>query len=341
METFQRGAAALLTILLIGAGCARRPEPEVVLYSTVDRDFAAPILSSFARGEGSGIEPRPRFDTNAYRSHDIDSLVAEIDSSGADVFWDEGILLTLRLQKRGLFEPHGWDVPASWPAIAIDNTWCGFAARARVLIVNEDLLPEGTQRPGSVLELADPQWKGRCAVARPFSGTSATHAAALHRQLGPERAETFFKGVAGNAAVLSSDDEVALAVAAGQYAWGLTDSDAAVAERDDRMPVAIVFPDQQPSQFGALRIPSTVGILKQAPHPVAARMLADFLISPETEKRLAMGNSSQIPLFREVDYTPHVLPPGGARWMDVDFAAVAEDWEAVEQMLEQIFGSSR
>lgn len=331
----------LLATLLSAAGCARRPEPEVTIYSTVDKDFAAPILSSFARGEGKDIKPLANFATQTRRSDAIESLVTEIETGGYDLFWNDGIFLTLRLQKLGLLEPHDWDVPAGWPAVAADNTWCGFAARARVLIVNEDLLPDADARPSSVMELADPRWKDRCAIARPTFGTAATHAAVLHQQLGSERAEAFFNEVADNAAILSSEDEVAQAVARGKYAWGLTDSDVAVSERDDRMPVAILFPDQQPSQFGTLRIPSTVAILKAAPHPVAAQVLADFLVSPETEERLAMGNSSQIPLFREADYVPRVLPAGGARWMDVEFETAAEDWEAIQPMLQAIFGSRR
>lgn len=335
----QRRTTALLVLLLLAGGCARRPESEVVLCSTVDKDFAAPILSSFTRGVGKEIRPRPHFNSRSNWSSDVAPLIAEMEQHGCDVFWNSGILHTLRLQKLGLLEPHDWQVPASWPAVAADNTWCGFAARARVLIVNADLLPEHDQRPSSVLELADDKWKGRCAIARPSSGTSATHAAVLYQQLGAERAESFFEAVASNAIVLSSDQHVAEAVAQGDYAWGLTTSDAAVVERDNRMPVAIVFPDQQPSQPGTLRIPTTVAILKKAPHPVAARVLADFLVSPQTEERLAMGNSSQIPLFREVDYAPRVLPPEGARWMDVDFEAAAEDWEAVEKMIERIFAS--
>lgn len=332
-------APILILFLLFAIGCSRRPEGEVVLCSTVDKDFAAPILSSFARSVENEIQPRPHFNSRPNWSSDIGPLVAEIEQHGCDVFWNSGILHTLRLQKLGLLEPHDWQVPAGWPAVAADKTWCGFAARARVLIVNVELLPEADQRPTSVMELADDKWKDRCAIARPSTGTAATHAAVLYQQLGAERAEAFFKDVAGNAAILSSDQHVAEAVARGDYAWGLTNSDAAVAERDDRMPVAIIFPDQQPSQWGTLRIPTTVAILNTAPHPVAARALADFLVSPETEKRLAMGNSSQIPLFREVDYTPHVLPPEGARWMEADFEAAAEDWETVEALVERIFAS--
>ena len=101
--------------------------------------------------------------------------------------------------------------------------------------------------------------------------------------------------------------------------------------------MAIVFPDQMPAELGTLRIPNTLAILKGAPHPVAAAKLADYLVSPETEDRLAMGDSSQIPMFREVPTQPRVLPKEGVRWMDVDFEAAADNWESTAEMLERIF----
>ena len=41
--------------------------------------------------------------------------------------------------------------------IASDGSWCGFAARARVLIVNTDLIKNPHDYPTSVAELADPK----------------------------------------------------------------------------------------------------------------------------------------------------------------------------------------
>ena len=52
-----------------------------------------------------------------------------------------------------------------------------------------------------------------------------------------------------------------------------------------------------------------------------------ILVRPETEDRLAMGNSSQIPISRGSEFPPRVLPPEPVRWMRVDFEAAAENWD--------------
>ncbi|WP_164104005.1 extracellular solute-binding protein [Candidatus Laterigemmans baculatus] len=332
----------LVGLWTIAAGCARQPAGEVVVYATVDQESAAPILSAFTRSEGKEIKPRAVFESASMPELSMQII---LHANGleervqGDLFWDDAVLETLLLQERGLLAPHDWDVPADWPAIAEDRTWCGFAARARVLIVNETLLPNPAERPTSVLDLADPRWRDKCGIAEPWrwGGTSATHAAVLYEQLGGEEFEKFFAAVAENAKLLPSNSSVAQAVAQGRLAWGVTDSDAAILERDGRMPVAIIFPDQQPNQFGTLRIPNTVAILKDAPHPLAAKLLADYLVSPATEERFAMGDGAQIPLSRSATYQPRVLPPEGARWMEVDFQSAAKSWSKANEILVQTF----
>jgi iron(III) transport system substrate-binding protein len=128
-----------------------------------------------------------------------------------------------------------------------------------------------------------------------------------------------------------------MAVSSGQLKWGLTDTDDAIIELDHKLPVAIVYPDQAPDQPGTLRIPNTIAVLKNAPHPVAAGRLADYLVSPETEDRLAMGDSSQLPISRDSKFPPRVLPEEPIRWMRVDFEAAADQWEEWAAELQQIF----
>ena len=103
------------------------------------------------------------------------------------------------------------------------------------------------------------------------------------------------------------------------------------------MPVAIVYPDQLPSQPGTLRIPNTVAVIRNAPHPVAAGNLADFLVRPQTEDRLAMGKSSQIPISRQSEFVPRVIPPDPIRWMRVDFEDAAKDWDNWVKQVQEIF----
>ena len=89
---------------------------------------------------------------------------------------------------------------------------------------------------------------------------------------------------------------MALSVAAGQLAFGLTDTDDAIEEVENGRPVAIVYPDQGEGQIGTLVIPNTLAIIKGSPNPEAARRLVDYLLSPAVEAKLAQGPSAQIPL---------------------------------------------
>ncbi|MEZ6091743.1 MAG: extracellular solute-binding protein [Pirellulaceae bacterium] len=328
------------TLVLLIGGCVPRPENEVVVYSALDQEFAAPILSSFDRHVDGEIKVNARFDIESTKTIGlVNRILAERDRPVCDLFWNNEIIHTVRLQKEGLLQPIDWPVDSVWPdgCIASDGTWCGFAARARILIVNRDLLPDEDQWPTSILDLADPKWKDQCAIARPLFGTTATHFAVLENHFGKEEAEALFRRIHDNAVTVSGNKQVAQAVSSGRIAWGLTDTDDAVIERDLGLSVDIIFPDQQPDQMGTLRIPNTLAVLKDAPHPVAAEQLALFLMSPETEMRLAMGNSAQIPLYRGVKHQPRVLPSQSVRWMKPNFEQAAEAWETLADRLNAIY----
>ena len=153
-------------------------------------------------------------------------------------------------------------------------------------------------RPSSIVELADPKWKGRCGLAKPLFGTTATHAAVLFAHWGNKRAQEYFAAVKGNARVLSGNKQVAVAVGQGQLAFGVTDTDDAISEVEKGLPVAIVYPDQGAGEMGTLFIPNTLSILRGAPHPGNARRLLDYLLTAEIETRLAQGAKRNFPCVR-------------------------------------------
>lgn len=324
------------------SGCVSRSESDVVVYSALDEDFAAPILAAFERSTENEVGVIGKYDIESTKTVGLaNQLIAEADTPRCDLFWNNEIMHTVRLQKLGILEPHDWRVPSTWPQdmVASDGTWCGFAARARVLLVNTDLLPSIDERPTRVNELADPKWEQNCAMARPLFGTTATHFAVLRDIIGKEKTLELLQSIHDNAVVLSGNKQVAQAVSSGKVAWGLTDTDDAIIEKDLGYPVEIIYPDQQPEQPGTLRIPNTLAILKNAPHPVAAGKLADFLMTPEIEDRLAMGRSSQLPISKESKFPPAVLPSEPVRWMRVDFEAAAEDWDAWAKTLADLFAN--
>ena len=322
------------------AGCISRSESDVVVYSALDRDFAAPILAAFERTGEKETKVIAKYDVESTKTIGlVNRIIAEKDNPTCDVFWNNEIMHTVRLQKRGLLAPHDWNVDLAWPSdmVSSDGTWCGFAARARVLIVNTKLITDKEDYPSSVSDLVDAKWKGKCAMARPLFGTTATHFAVLRERNGEEATLRQLQAIKDNAVILSGNKQVALAVSAGTVAWGLTDTDDAIIEKDLGRDVAIVFPDQGSGQPGTLRIPNVIAILKNAPHPVAASKLADYLIRPETEDRLAMGNSSQLPISRQSKFPPRVMPESPVRWMRVDFERAADHWQAWATKLDQLF----
>ncbi|HEY7427525.1 MAG TPA: hypothetical protein VH682_25050, partial [Gemmataceae bacterium] len=95
-----------LVLLLCCAGCPRSAsEPRVVLYCAQDQEFAVPVLDEF--GRLSGLTVAPKYDTEADKSVSLyQELVAEKNRPRCDVFWNNEILSTIRLQKQGLLEPY-------------------------------------------------------------------------------------------------------------------------------------------------------------------------------------------------------------------------------------------
>ncbi|MCA9238098.1 MAG: extracellular solute-binding protein [Planctomycetales bacterium] len=324
----------------LAAGCSDGTSREVVVYTALDEDFSLPIFAEFTRE--TGIEVLAKYDSESTKSVGLtQAILAEREHPRCDVFWNNELVNMLRLQQADLLQEYDSPVGGSYPAAYrdADGAWYGFAARARVLIVNTDLLAEG-ERPDSILDLADDAWAGRCAIAKPLAGTTATHAACLFAAWGAERAEEYFRGVKANAAVLAGNKHVALAVASGRYAFGLTDTDDAIIEVERGAPVAIVYPDQGEGQLGTLFIPNTLGIIRGAPHAREAEILVDYLLSPAVEGRLAAGPSAQIPLNPAVAEPPRVESPRTVRPMEVDFAAGADVWGRAARFLRDEFATA-
>ena len=346
MPMRSRGISPLTLIpLLIGlGGCGGSPDPgpagskpdggTVVVYSALDEEFSKPILDAY--GRSAGVEIRPKFDTESTKTVGLTNLlIAESTHPRCDLFWNNEILNTLRLREKGLlasFQPrHLGEIPDGYRGS--DGTWYGFAARARILLVNTAEVG-AKDMPTGLDDLLNPKWKGKVAIAKPLFGTTATHAACLFAAWGDEKATRFFRDLKANEVqVLSGNKQVAAAVGSGQFLFGLTDTDDAMGEINAGRPVTIVYPDRKPDQLGTLFIPNVVAVLKGAPHPEPARALADHLLSPEVEETLARGPSAQIPILLSSPGDARVETPRTVHPMAVDFEAAARIWDRVAAFL--------
>ncbi len=344
---WQRATIAALAILFLG--CVPQREKNVVLYSASDREYVTPILDAFERAN-PGIEIARQFDVEASKTLGLVTRIErERERPRCDVFWNNELIHTLRLQKQGLLASRRWKVPDNWPKgfKAKDGSWIGFAARARVLLVNKNKLPDPTTWPTSVIDLADERWHHRCGLAFPVYGTTASHMAVIasHRiNYGNDQTldwQVWSDGWIKHAIVLAGNKQVALAVSSGELAWGLTDTDDAIIEKEAGNPVEIVFPDQNKGGFGTLFIPNTMSVLSKSPNPVVAALLADYLVSEKSESRLTMGNSAQFPVWPNAKTKSRLTDKQEARWAEVDFEKAAESWTVVMESLKQRLDAGR
>lgn len=333
----------LSPLIVFTVGCGG-PAPRVVLYCAQDQEFAEQILRDFQAK--TSLPVAPHYDTEANKTVVLyDELVRERGRPRCDVFWNNEIVSTIRLEQQGLLDSYRSPAAAAFPAWtkAGDGSWQAFAARARVLIVNTGKVPGG-ERPKSLLDLTQAPWRGQVAMAKPEFGTSATQAACLFEVLGAEAAKKYYLGLKGNqVAIVPGNKQAAERVGRGEYAVGVTDTDDALAEVRAGRPVEVIFPDRdrgQGERMGTLFIPNVVAVIRGCPNPEGARKLVDFLLSPEVEAALARSESGQIPLNPEVKTRPPapIETPATVKAMDVDFNKAAEMWEEVQTFLRNEFG---
>ena len=328
------------TLLVLAAGCGRTEAPRVVVYTALDREFSRPVLEAYR--EKAGVEVAAKYDVESTKTVGLtQEIIAEAGGGRprCDLFWNNEILQTLRLKQKGLLAPfqpaNGADIPETFKAK--DGTWYGFAARARILLVNTKLVPEA-DRPKGIRDLTNPKWKGKIGLAKPLFGTTATHAACLFVAWGDGKAKAFFADLKKNGAlVMSGNKGVAQAVGSGRLAFGLTDTDDAMEEVTAGNPVAIVYPDRGPGELGTLFIPNTLAVIKGAPHAREAEALADHLLGPEVEAALANGPSAQIPLNRKTAAPARVETPRTVHAMPADFEAAAARWDGIAAYLTDEF----
>lgn len=329
--------------LLAGAilsSCSK--SPDVMLYLALDQEHSERLVREFERS--SGLVIATRFDTEASKTVGlVSAIVEEASRPRCDVFWNNELAHTVRLAQKGLLQPYASpsarSIPERWRDG--DGRWAGFAARARVFIVNTKLVPDPKDYPRSIWDLVDPRWKGKCGAARPLTGTTMTHFAALALVLGDPEFERFLVGLADNSvAMLQSNGATMRAVRDGELAFALTDTDDFHVALQKGHPVACVFPDQQEGGIGTMLIPNSIGIVANAPHKEAAQKLVDWVLRPETEALLAAAASAQIPLRAGVEGPKEksILRVDQFKAMAWDAEKTAASLETFSKRMQERFG---
>jgi iron(III) transport system substrate-binding protein len=312
LKWFAYASAALIVVALGFWHFLSGPRtPTVVIYVSHDQVFSELILKDFEKE--TGISVRAIYDTEETKSTGaMNRLIAEKNNPQADVYWANEPIRADVLRQQGIVAPYASPNSQGIPANFRDPNgfWTGFAARARVLIVNKNI---GT-KADSMLAYADAQWRGKTVVANPLFGTTTTQIAALFVLWGDERGQAFMNAVKDNGIKLSpSNGDSADLVARGEFAFSLVDSDDVVSRMRQHLPIELVYPDQGADGLGCFLVPNAVVLIAGAPHAELGKKLIDYLLSKETEAKLARSDAAQIPLHSLWRALPNSAPSTKSR----------------------------
>jgi iron(III) transport system substrate-binding protein len=142
-----------------------------------------------------------------------------------------------------------------------------------------------------------------------------------------------------NVKLSPSNGDSADLVARGQFAFSLVDSDDVVNRMNQHEPVTMVYPDQGKDEMGSLIVPNAAVLIAGSPHQGAGKKLIDYLLSRETERKLAFSDAAQIPLHPGVATPPRLQPIEAIKVMKVDYAAIATKLQVIQQFLKSWVGS--
>lgn len=323
-----------LALLLINR---RSPKEEiVVIYVSEDQVFSEPILKDFEKE--TGIIVKPVFDTEEAKSTGaMNRLIAEKDNPQADVYWANEPVRAEVLKQKGIaaayVSPNAEGIPQHFKDSA--GYWTGFSSRVRLFVVNRD----AREKPASILAYTDPRWKGRGVITNPLFGTTTDEIAALFVVWGDDRAKAFMEEMKKNGVRISTNNgESADFVASGQAVFSLVDSDDGVNRIRQGNPIEIVYPDQGEGEIGCMVVPNAAVLIKGAPHPENATRLIDYMLSKDTERKLAFADCAQIPLHPDVEMPKDLKPISEIRTMQIDFREVARKLVEIQPYLKNWVG---
>jgi len=206
---------SIIGLALTGCG-GDGPANTIVLYNGQHPQLTSELVQAFTRQTHIHVSVRTGDGIVL-----ADQLLQEGSSSPADVYLTENSPELMNLEAHGLLArlPDGIlaQIPARERSPAGD--WVGVALRVSSLAYDPARVP-ASQLPSSVLALAQPQWKGRIAVA-PTDSDFPPVVGAIIATYGRSVAAHWLAGIERNAQTYQDEEGVVAAVNGGDVAAGL------------------------------------------------------------------------------------------------------------------------
>ncbi|MEO7743733.1 MAG: extracellular solute-binding protein [Usitatibacter sp.] len=296
-----------------------RAEGTISLYTSMQLPDSRPLTEAFEKKYGikvqlwraSGEKVAQRVITEARGGrHDVD--VIETDGAQMEILYRERLLGPLS-------SPSIADIPAS--LIPAHRAYVPTRLTLYVMAFNTHKVAPA-QAPSSYEELLQPKWTGRFAV----EAADVAWFAATAKAMGEAEGIAYFRKLATmKPGVRSGHTLMAELVAAGEIDIALDAHVQGVARLKEKG-APIDWKPLQPA-FGQ---PSSVGVAARAPHPNAALLFVDFILSRQGQEVIKARN--RVPSNAAVD-----SPLNKFRYELINPAIMLEDWDRWSRLWSEIF----
>lgn len=302
----------------------------ITVYSGRNEDLVLPILEQFTDETGIEVE---------FRAGDSGELAAQLitegDASPADLFFSQDAGALGAVEKAGLLTA----LPSELLDIVAPSyrsssgQWVGTSGRARVFVVNPDLVDDP---PTTIDELLDPRWKGKIGFA-PTNASWQAFVTGLRVLRGDDAARAWLEGFAANDPVpYERNGVVRDAVNSGEVEVGLVNHyylyEKIAAEGAD----AVVAVNQfaAPGDPGGLVNVAGVGVLGSSDNQAAALALVEFLLGEEAQGYFAT-TTYEYPLRDGVATAEGVPPLDSLSPPEIDLADL-DSLAETQEMLQDV-----
>jgi iron(III) transport system substrate-binding protein len=286
-------AAGLLAAC--GAASGAPGAGSITLYSGQHEQTTQELVNAFEQQTGIHVNVR-------YNDEDsfANEIVTEESHPIADVFYTENSPPLEYLQEKGLLAHVDAATLRATPAKynSPDGDWVGVSARVSVLIYNPSLI-SAADLPASVLQLANPKYKGKLAFAAGETDFQPV-VTSVARTYGDAEAASWLNGIKANAGSHVSPDNETIAdevnrgaVAFGvvnQYYWYRMKAELGASNIHSKI---AYFAPRDP---GYVVDVSGAGILKSSAHQADAQKFLAFLVSEQGQEIIAHSISYEYPL---------------------------------------------
>lgn len=318
-------AAALL------AGCGGGKGTSIVVYNGQHPQLTQALVAAFQKQ--TGIKVNMRTNDSVVLA---DQLLSEGKHTPADVFISENSPEMMMLEQHGFLAKVDASTLAQIPAKDDSPTgeWVGMALRVSSLVYDPSLLP-ATKLPKSVLDLAQPQWKGKIGIAPTDSDFPPLVGAVIAKD-GEAAATTWLAGLKRNGELYQDDEAVVAAVNRGDVAAGIINQYYWYRLRLEIGKNAIhstlhYFPN---GDVGSITNISAAAVIASSKHQALAQEFVKFLVSPAAQRIISTGDDFEYPARPGVAPNSQ-LPPLSAIAHATLTASVLGNDEEASKLLEK------